>query len=228
MTIGVAAPTWRSARQLLRIGVMAKSVTGLLRVYQRYRRRRRVAMAYDMAKEIAPLIADTRGPPGPRALDVGCGNGYIAHHLSAMLGAPVTGTDVGARAEAPITYRRFDGHALPFADGAFDVVLFCYVLHHAGDAAALLAEARRVLVPDGRLIVYEDTPRGTLDRLLCFRHERQWLRRTGPCTFRRDVAWRELFATLGFVVRAARSLSRLRDLTYPVARSLYVLSQRAV
>jgi len=178
-------------------------------------------MAYDMAKEIAQYVPGAR-----RVLDVGCGSGFIAHHLSAMLGAPVTGTDVGDRAEAPIAYQRFDGRALPFADGAFDVVLFCYVLHHASDARALLAEARRVLKPDGRLVIYEDTPRSLIDRLLCRRHERQWLHRTGPCTFRRDGAWRELFDALGLFVRAARALSRLRDLTYPVARSLYVLSPR--
>lgn len=180
-------------------------------------------MAYDMAKEIALYV-----PAGQRVLDVGCGSGYIAHHLSALLGAPVTGTDVAAQAEARIAYQRFDGRALPFGDGAFDVVLFCYVLHHARDAGALLGEARRVLKPDGRLIIYEDTPRGLIDRLLCLRHERQWLHRTGPCTFRRDAGWRELFARLGLIVRAARSLSRLRDPTYPVARSLYVLSPRSI
>jgi ubiquinone/menaquinone biosynthesis C-methylase UbiE len=176
-------------------------------------------MAYDMAKEIVPYVPGAR-----RVLDVGCGSGYIAHHLSAMLGAPVIGTDVAADVEAPIRYRRFDGRALPFADGTFDVVLFCYVLHHARDAGALLAEARRVLKPDGRLVIYEDTPRAAIDRLLCRHHERQWLSRTGPCTFRRDGAWRELFTALGLFVRVARSLSRLRDLTYPVARSLYVLA----
>lgn len=176
-------------------------------------------MAYDMAKEIAGYVArDTR------VLDVGCGSGYIAHHLSALLGTPVLGTDVGEGAEAPISYRRFDGSALPFGDEAFDVVLFCYVLHHARDAQVLLAEARRVLAPSGRLVIYEDTPRSLLDRLLCHRHERNWLSRTGPCTFRRDSAWRELFSATGLSLLAARSLSRLRDLTYPVARSLYVLS----
>jgi len=200
---------------------MPKQLTGLVRAYLRHRRRRRVAMAYDMAKEIALYVPGAR-----RVLDVGCGSGFIAHHLSAMLGAPVTGTDVGARAEAPIAYQPFDGRSVPFADGAFDAVLFCYVLHHARDAGALLAEARRVLKPDGQLIIYEDTPRSVIDRLLCLRHERQWLRRTGLCTFRPDGAWRELFAALGFFVRAARSLSRLRDLTYPVARSLYVLSRQ--
>jgi len=201
---------------------MPNIVSGLMRAYLRHRRRRRVAMAYDMAKEIARYVPGAR-----RVLDVGCGSGYIAHHLSAMLGAAVTGTDVAPQVEAPITYQAFDGRALPFPDASFDVVLFCYVLHHAGDAGALLVEARRVLKPEGLLVIYEDTPRSAIDRLLCLRHERQWRQRTGPCTFRRDNAWRELFAKLGLFVRSARSLSRLRDPTYPVARSLYVLSPQS-
>jgi SAM-dependent methyltransferase len=190
----------------------------LPRIYLRFLRRRRVGMAYDMAKEIAMHV-----PASARVLDVGCGSGYIAHHLGALLGVPVQGTDVGPDAEASIAYRRFDGGGLPFASGSFDVVLFCYVLHHASDARVLLAEAARVLTPSGRLVIYEDTPRAWIDRWLCYRHERQWLRRTGPCTFRRDSAWRQLFNTLGLDVTQARALSRLRDPTYPVARSLYVL-----
>ena len=33
-------------------------------------------------------------PRHSRVLDVGCGNGFIAHHLSAMLGTDVTGIDL--------------------------------------------------------------------------------------------------------------------------------------
>ena len=195
----------------------------LPRTYLRFLRRRRVGRAYDMAKEIA-----THLPAGARALDVGCGNGYIAHHLGALLGVPVHGTDVGPGAAAKIAYRRFDGVALPFATGTFDVVLFCYVLHHASDARGLLADAARVLTPEGRLVIYEDTPRAWIDRWLCQRHEHQWIRRTGPCTFRRDPAWRQLFQTLGLHVTHARRLSRLRDPAYPVGRSLYVLEKRDI
>lgn len=174
-----------------------------------------------MAKEIAAWL-----PDGTRALDVGCGGGFIAHHLGALLGERVQGIDVGPTPEARIPYCRFDGAALPFASGTYDAVLFCYVLHHAADAPRLLEEAARVLTPSGRLVIYEDTPRTWLDRLLCLRHERQWLPRTGRCTFRRDGDWRQLFATLGLSICHARSLSRLRDPAYPVARSLYVLQKQ--
>src|SRR5678816_1759754 len=62
---------------------------GLVRRWRRELRRRKVGRAYDMALEIARAI-----PYGSRVLDVGCGNGYIAHHLSALLGTTVAGIDL--------------------------------------------------------------------------------------------------------------------------------------
>jgi len=88
-------------------------------------------------------------PRHSRVLDVGCGNGFIAHHLSAMVGAEVTGIDLDESAPAPIDYLRFDGSHFPVEDKSFDGVLFCYVLHHAQDLGAILSEVRRVL----RLVV---------------------------------------------------------------------------
>jgi ubiquinone/menaquinone biosynthesis C-methylase UbiE len=189
------------------------------RVYQRFLRRRRLGFAYDMAKEIAQYI-----PMGTNVVDIGCGNGFIAYHLGAMVRVPVMATDIVQAVAAPIDYRPFTGSRLPFPDHSFDVALFCYVLHHAPNAETLLAEARRVLRPQGRIIVYEDTPKSWIDRLLCWRHERQWLSRAGRCSFRADTGWRAVFARLGFTLLFGRSLSRFRDLSYPVSRSLYVLS----
>jgi len=185
---------------------------------RRRERRERVGRGYEMAKEIAAHL-----PRGTRLLDIGCGNGFIAHHLSALLGRAAEGIDVDAATEAPIAYRKFDGKTLPHDDGAVDAVLFAYVLHHAQDQLALLREARRVLARGGRIVIYEDTPRAWIDRWLCWRHDRKWRPRTGPCTFRRDAEWRAVFAELGLRVVLARPLSRWRDPGYPVARSLYVL-----
>src|SRR6266550_3589185 len=64
---------------------------GVSRRLHRERRRRSVGRAYDMALEIARVI-----PPRSEVLDVGCGNGFIAHHLSAMLGRSVVGIDLGS------------------------------------------------------------------------------------------------------------------------------------
>jgi SAM-dependent methyltransferase len=191
---------------------------GVQRRWRRERRRRKVGRAYDMALEIARCL-----PRQSRVLDVGCGNGFIAHHLSAMLGKPVTGIDLDQKSQALIDYRRFDGTHFPVADNSFDGVLFCYVLHHAQDLAALFAEVRRVLRPGGRLVVYEDIPQLWWDRFVCWLHNAQWKGRTGPCTFRTETEWRATFHAAGFEVVGDRSLRRMRNLAHPVCRRFFVL-----
>ncbi|HEX5966447.1 MAG TPA: hypothetical protein VFY51_10975, partial [Pyrinomonadaceae bacterium] len=68
------------------------------------RRRRKVGRAYDMALEVARTL-----PPRANVLDVGCGNGFIAHHLTGLLGSTVVGLDVGAGPSARINYLPYDG-----------------------------------------------------------------------------------------------------------------------
>ena len=46
---------------------------------------------------------------------------------------------------------------LPFADAAFDVVISQHVQMNVSDKARLYAEARRVLVPGGRLAIWDIT-----------------------------------------------------------------------
>jgi SAM-dependent methyltransferase len=93
---------------------------------------------------------------GARALDLGAGSGgntslldragYLAvaleHHPVAAQLARTRGLDV----------LRADAHRLPFADGAFDVVLACDVLEHLEDDGTAVREIGRVLRPGGRLI----------------------------------------------------------------------------
>ncbi len=194
---------------------------GLLRRLRRERRRRKVGRAYDMALEIARAI-----PNAYEILDVGCGNGFIAQHLAGLLGSYVVGIDVAGRPQAPINFRRYDGRNFPAPDHSFEAVLFCYVLHHAQDVAAIFSELRRVLRADGVAVVYEDIPSTWWDRFVCGIHNLQWRRRTGECTFRSEDKWRETFEAAGFEIVQQRSLSRWRNLAHPVQRKLYVLMKR--
>lgn len=196
-------------------------VSGLKRRWSRERRRRKVGRAYDMALEIARII-----PRGSEVLDVGCGNGFIAHHLSAMLATNVLGIDLANSAEAPIDYRRFDGTRFPLPNDSVDAVLLCYVLHHAQDVCAVLSEVRRVLRNGGFAIIYEDIPRTWWDRFICWVHDRQWRSRSGTCTFRHDSQWHWLFESFGFETVSERPLSRCRNLMHPVSRRLYLLKSR--
>ena len=197
---------------------MRTVLTGLQRRIERMRRRRKVGRAYDMALEIARVL-----PVGASVLDVGCGNGFIAHHLSSILKSRIVGLDVCGGPVANIDYLPYDGRHFPVQDATFEAVLLCYVLHHAQDASLVLNEVIRVLKQRGIAIIYEDMPDRWPDRAACWLHNQQWAKRTGACTFRSGTEWRQLFLSLGFEVVFERELSRWRNLAHPVSRRFFVL-----
>jgi SAM-dependent methyltransferase len=97
---------------------------------------------------------------GDRALDLGCGDGRFTGEM-ARAGAHVVGVDVAQAAldraaarEPGLDFRLapIDG-PLPLEDNAFDLVWASEVIEHVADTARWLSEARRVLVPDGRLLI---------------------------------------------------------------------------
>jgi ubiquinone/menaquinone biosynthesis C-methylase UbiE len=171
-----------------------------------------------MALEVAGVL-----PQRANVLDVGCGNGYIAHHLTGILGSTVVGLDVCQGTAARINYLPYDGRHFPVKDQSFDAVLLCYVLHHAQDCRLVLSEVSRVLRDGGLAIIYEDIPKGWWDRAVCWSHSQQWRQRTGSCTFLLADKWRHTFNSSGFEISAERSLSRWRNMAHPVSRQFFVL-----
>jgi ArsR family transcriptional regulator len=68
--------------------------------------------------------------------------------------------------------RQADMYRLPLPDGGFDVVALQMVLHYAEDPATALAEAARVLRPDGLLVVVDLEAHGRAE--LLERHAHRW------------------------------------------------------
>jgi SAM-dependent methyltransferase len=198
-------------------------IAGIARRWKRERRRRKVAKAYDMALEVARVL-----PRESKVLDVGCGNGFIAHHLSAMLGTQAVGIDLAVSTSAPINYQQFDGRAFPIDDGSVDAVLLCYVLHHAQELHQILNEVRRVVRENGQAVIFEDIPATLWDLFICWMHNLKWRRLTGVCTFRSEQEWWDEFTAAGFEVTVARRLSRARNFAHPVKRAFFVLRNRPV
>lgn len=113
----------------------------------------------------APALTMLGVRPGDRVLDAGCGLGYFLLALQGK-GAELHGIDVSP---ASVQYVRehITPHArtgsverIPYPDNTFDRVLFCEVIEHVEDDARALREIRRVLKPDGRLVVTTPSLRG--------------------------------------------------------------------
>lgn len=90
-------------------------------------------------------------PPGARVLEIGAGSGWQARALQAN-GFAVTAVDVATseyRGAPVFPVQLYDGHRLPFDDGAFDAVFSSNVLEHVPHVAALDREILRVVRPGG-------------------------------------------------------------------------------
>jgi SAM-dependent methyltransferase len=83
-----------------------------------------------------------------RALDLGCGTGAMRPLLAAR-GVAVVSADAGAVFAGAARGVRCDEDRLPFADGAFDLVVSVGALDTVNDLPGALTLVRRVLRPDG-------------------------------------------------------------------------------
>jgi 2-polyprenyl-6-hydroxyphenyl methylase/3-demethylubiquinone-9 3-methyltransferase len=94
-----------------------------------------------------------------RLLDIGCGGGVLTEEFAAM-GCQVTGIDLSprsieiarlhaARTGLSIEYRVGTATQLSFEPASFDAVSCCDVLEHIHEWKQVIAEAGRVLKPDG-------------------------------------------------------------------------------
>jgi len=106
-------------------------------------------------------IVEYAGPlHGRRALDVACGTGLSSRGLS-LRGLSVTGIDIApnmldaARRAGLAGASFYEGRAesLPFADGAFGLIV-CAQAFHWFDARSALAQFARVLAPGGALALF--------------------------------------------------------------------------
>jgi ubiquinone/menaquinone biosynthesis C-methylase UbiE len=109
------------------------------------------------------LLGKRLAQPDQRLLDAGCGTGgFLRYAAETGSFASLAGVDVGSDA-IEITRRRVPSarlevaplRELPFEDSAFDLVVMHDVLQHVDEREVLLslAELRRVLAPDGALLV---------------------------------------------------------------------------
>lgn len=111
--------------------------------------------------------------PFKKCLDVGCGTGLssvaVAEICESVIGVDMSEGMLSQVAKhSKIKYQKASAENLPFADKSFDLITAGLAMHWF-DQPAFLKEAKRVLMPNGWLIIYNNE----------FRHEQ-----LEPPTFR--------------------------------------------
>jgi ubiquinone/menaquinone biosynthesis C-methylase UbiE len=118
------------------------------------------------ANALRMIIEAAKPEPHHKLLDVACGGGIVvcafAPHVKHARGIDMTpamldrarqhATDTGV---ANVTWDRGDVMSLPYADGAFDIVVTRFSMHHFPDPLGVLREMVRVCAPGGRVVVVD-------------------------------------------------------------------------
>ena len=126
---------------------------------------------HTMGRIATSQLVDLIGITGDaQVLDAGSGIGGTARFIADRCGCTVTAVDLTEEycetciwlnrlvgLDRQIFVRQADITSLPFADASFDVVLSQHVQMNVADKGRLYREARRVLVSDGRLALWDIT-----------------------------------------------------------------------
>ena len=134
-------------------------MAGLDELSDRYGEHHRTARSRDFVfggEERMELFRRLVGGPGRRVLDLGCRYGALTRAY--LEGNEVVGVDVDRDALAEAGKLGIETRwanveeLLPFEDESFDVVVAGELLEHVRDPERLVADARRLLRPGGRLV----------------------------------------------------------------------------
>lgn len=172
----------------------------------------------ELISDVGELCVEQAGiGAGMDVLDVACGSGN-ATIPAARAGANVTGLDfqpdllANARQRAQdegidVEWIEADAQQMPFDDQRFDRVISTFGHMFAPDHARTASEMRRVLRPDGQIVICCWTPEGSIGRMfltigtlvppppggqmpLLWGTEAHVQKLLGPATFdRREVEW---------------------------------------
>jgi SAM-dependent methyltransferase len=121
------------------------------RIMEGLLRRAQARRARALSRRIAGTDSRRR-----RVLDVGCGRGLLLRAFRDLdfdaVGTELPGFAFPA-AEPGLEFVHAPAEALPFPEGAFDLVSIWHVLEHTRDPATALREVSRVLRPGGVLVL---------------------------------------------------------------------------
>lgn len=131
------------------------------------------------------LVAELSLPAGASVLDLGCGRGQHAVRLAKTFDFAVLGIDpvprrielanewleqAGAELRELVRFELGSAESIPVEDASVDLVWCRETLYLVAELDAALAECRRVLREDGRMLTYQQSATGRLEP-----REAEWL-----------------------------------------------------
>lgn len=138
-------------------------------------------------------------PQEARGLEIGVGTGRFAAPLGVRFGLDPSGAMLRYAVARGIVAVRGAAEALPFVDGSFDYALVVTTICFVDSPSRMVAEARRVVRPRGRLVI------GFVDRespIGCaYREHQAESEFYGEAVFHSASEVEELLRAGGFVVR---------------------------
>lgn len=99
-----------------------------------------------------------------RVLEIACGPGIVAQAVAPLVGELVcidatpqmltlAKQRLGSSGQSNVTFMEAFAEQLPFGSAEFDLIVTRLSFHHFADIQAVLSECRRILRPQGRLVV---------------------------------------------------------------------------
>jgi ubiquinone/menaquinone biosynthesis C-methylase UbiE len=100
-----------------------------------------------------------------KILEVGCGNGWLSHHLAAIPGSKVIGTDINfteLRQAAKVFHNIPNLHFIyshiesgVFEETQFDVIVFAASIQYFSSLTEIIRNSLRLLKPDGEIHIID-------------------------------------------------------------------------
>jgi ubiquinone/menaquinone biosynthesis C-methylase UbiE len=124
------------------------------------------ALDVQQKEMLETYLSDINFPDNARVLEIGCGTGPVIRRFAkhekvcqaiGLDPSPVFLEQAKALAsqDAKLTFVEGDALNVPFEIGSFDVVIFHTTLCHIPETGKALSEAKRVLKPNGQLLIFD-------------------------------------------------------------------------